>query len=166
MTVQCKNNINEFHVILIISNIDLINKKIIDVKSDFIEKLTHDSYVVQVDRITNRYQTRLDKLLSVFEQTNFLDSTKITKEFKHETDLEEVKIITDILHYSGTDPIEKKKLEIEQEAWRTVEAMYEERSEKLIQELSDSKKALAQKDLALAEMAKQLEDLKRKFGEK
>jgi hypothetical protein len=138
---------------------DLISKKIIDTKSDFVEKLTHDSYIVQVGRITNRYQTRLDKLLSVFEQTNFLDDTKITKEFKHDTDIEEVKIITDILHYSGTDPVEKKKLEIEQEAWRTVDAMYEERAEKLIQELNDSKKALT-------EMARQLEELKRRLGEK
>ena len=97
---------------------------------------SHDSYIIQVGRITNRYQTRLDKLLSVFEQTNFLDDTKITKEFNHDTDIEEVKIITDILHYSGTDPVEKKKLEIEQEAWRTVDAMFEERAEKLIQELN------------------------------
>ena len=138
---------------------DLISKKIIDTKSDFVEKLTHDSYIVQVGRITNRYQTRLDKLLSVFEQTNFLDDTKITKEFKHDTDIEEVKIITDILHYSGTDPVEKKKLEIEQEAWRTVDAMYEERAEKLIQELNDSKKALTEKDLII-------EELKRRLGEK
>lgn len=159
---------------------DLISKKIIDTKSDFVEKLTHDSYIVQVGRITNRYQTRLDKLLSVFEQTNFLDDTKITKEFKHDTDIEEVKIITDILHYSGTDPVEKKKLEIEQEAWRTVDAMYEERAEKLIQELNDSKKALTEKDLALTEkdlaltekdlalteMARQLEELKRRLGQK
>ena len=152
---------------------DLISKKIIDTKSDFVEKLTHDSYIVQVGRITNRYQTRLDKLLSVFEQTNFLDDTQITKEFKHDTDIEEVKIITDILHYSGTDPVEKKKLEIEQEAWRTVDAMYEERAEKLIQELNDSKKALTEKDLALTEkdlalteMARQLEELKRRLGEK
>ena len=98
-------------------------------------------------------------MLSVFEQTNFLDDTKITKEFKHDTDIEEVKIITDILHYSGTDPVEKKKLEIEQEAWRTVDAMYEERAEKLIQELNDSKKALTEKDLII-------EELKRRLGEK
>ena len=138
---------------------DLISKKIIDTKSDFVEKLTHDSYIVQVGRITNRYQTRLDKLLSVFEQTNFLDDTKMTKEFKHDTDIEEVKIITDILHYSGTDPVERKKLEIEQEAWRTVEAMYEERAEKLIQELNDSKKANS-------ELLRQVEELKRRLGEK
>ena len=150
---------------------DLISKKIIDTKSDFVEKLTHDraanrSYIVQVGRITNRYQTRLDKLLSVFEQTNFLDDTKITKEFKHDTDIEEVKIITDILHYSGTDPVEKKKLEIEQEAWRTVDAMYEERAEKLIQELNDSKKALTESEKTNMELLRQLEELKRRLGEK
>ena len=134
---------------------DLVNKKIINVKSEFIEKLTHDSYIVQVERITDRYQTRLDKLLSVFEQTNFIDSTKITKEFTHETDVEEVKIITDILHYSGTDPVEKKKIEVEQEAWRTVDALtgdLREKSEKLFQENQDLKK--------------QLEELKRKLDVK
>ena len=152
---------------------DLVNKRIINAKSDFVEKLTHDSYIVQVVRITNRYQTRLDKLLSVFEQTNFLDDTKITKEFKHDADIEEVKIITDILHYSGTDPVEKKKLETEQEAWRTVDALtggLKEKSERLFQELNDSKRALTEikstltekdlalteKDLALAESEKAL----------
>ena len=168
---------------------DLVNKTIIDTKSDFIEKLTHDCYVVQVERITGRYQTRLDKLLSVFEQTNFIDDLKITKEFHHDTDIEEVKMITDILHYSCTDPTEKKKIETEQEAWRTVYAMTadtREENEQLTLALSETKKALNEKDLALSEkdlalnetkkelnekdlalieMARQLEELKRKLGE-
>ena len=155
---------------------DLISKKIIDTKSDFVEKLTHDSFIVQVGRITNRYQTRLDKLLSVFEQTNFLDDTKITKEFKHDADIEEVKIITDILHYSGTDPVEKKKLETEQEAWRTVDALtggLKEKSERLFQELNESRNALTENKRALtesektnAELLNQLQELKRRLGEK
>ena len=103
--------------------IDHINKTSLSTKCDFVEKLTHDSYIVQVERITDRYQTRLDKLLSVFEQTNFVDDKKIIKEFNHELDIEELKIATDILHYSGTNPEEKKKIETEQEAWRTVDAM-------------------------------------------
>ena len=147
---------------------DLISKKIIDTKSDFVEKLTHDSYIVQVGRITNRYQTRLDKLLSVFEQTNFLDDTQITKEFKHDTDIEEVKIITDILHYSGTDPIEKKKLEIEQEAWRTVDALtgyLKEKAEKLTQELNENKKALTENKKALTENKKALSENKKALSE-
>ena len=162
---------------------DLIEKKIITIKSDFVEKLTHDSYIVQVKRITGRYQTRLDKLLSVFEQRNFIDDTKIIKEYIHATDIEEVKIMTDTLHHAGTNPVEKKKIEVEQEAWRTMDAMTEglkAKTEKLKVELNDSRKVIAEnelvlnekdmaiskKDLTISNMAKQLEELKRKLGEK
>ena len=88
---------------------DQINKTTLLTKSDFVEKLTHDSYIVQVERITDRYQTRLDKLLSIFEQTNFVDEKKITKEFNHEVDIEEIKIATDILHHSGTNTEERNR---------------------------------------------------------
>lgn len=137
---------------------DLVNKMIIEKKSDFVEKLTHDSFIVQVDRITNRYQTSLDKLLSVFEQRNFVDDRKITKQFQHPTDNEDVKILTDILHHSGTNPEERKLIEDEQEAWRTVNAMFQDK-EKAFQ------KALDEKEKENADLLKQLEELKRKLGE-
>ncbi len=128
---------------------DLINKTIIETKSDFVEKLTHDSFIVQVERITDRYQTKLDKLLSLFEQKNFTDDKGITKEFNHEVDIEEIRLTTDILHYSGTNPIERKKIETEQEAWRTVNAMFEDKEKKY-------KKELAEKDKLIEELLRKL----------
>lgn len=142
---------------------DQINKTSLSTKSDFVEKLTHDSYIVQVERITDRYQTRLDKLLSIFEQTNFVDSKKIIKEFNHEVDLEEIKIATDILHHSGTNSEEKKKIETEQEAWRTVDAMTEGLREKVIQQtrvIKEKDQALTAKDQLIAELMKKLEEKK------
>ncbi|MDZ7897687.1 MAG: hypothetical protein U5N85_06620 [Arcicella sp.] len=130
---------------------DLIDKKVIYQKSDFVEKLTHDSFIVQVERITDRYQSKLDKLLSVFEQNNFLDDKKITKQFSHDTNDEEVKIMTDILHYTGTDPEEKKKIEIEQEAWRSVNAMFENEKKALLNTINE-------KDKLIEELLKKLED--------
>ena len=150
--------------------IDHVNKTIIDTKCDFIEKLTHDSFVVQVERITNRYQTRLDKLLSIFEQTNFVDDKKIIKEFTHEIDFEDMRVATDILHYSGTNPDEKKKIETEQEAWRTVDAMTEGLREKVAQqdaeltkkvnELSEKNNEITEKDKLIAELLKKLDEIK------
>jgi hypothetical protein len=128
---------------------DLVAQKIIIQRSEFVEKLTHDSFIVQIERITDKYQTRLDKLLSVFEQKNFVDDKKITKEFNHETDIEEVKILTDILNYAGTNPTERKKIEIEQEAWRTVNAMFDEKEKKYL-------KALEDKDKIISELLKKL----------
>jgi septal ring factor EnvC (AmiA/AmiB activator) len=120
---------------------------------------------VQVDRITDRYQTSLDKLLSVFEQNNFVDDKKITKQFSHPTDSEDVKILTDILHHSGTNPEERKRIETEQEAWRTVNAMVEDKERELMKKLDEKDKALDEKDKALDELSRQLEELKRKLGE-
>ena len=154
---------------------DLIDKKVIDEKSDFIEKLTHDSFVVQVNKISNRYLTRLDKLLSVFEQTNFVDDKKIVKEFNHQTDIEEVELITGILHHSGTNPEERKKIETEQEAWRTVDAMAESLREKVEEQskaikekdqaLTEKNQALTEKDQALIEKDKLIAELLKKLNE-
>ncbi|MFP5041020.1 hypothetical protein [Parasediminibacterium sp. JCM 36343] len=144
---------------------DLINKTMLETKSEFVESLTHDSYVVQVERITDRYQTRLDKLLSVFEQANFVDDKKIIKEFDHAADLEEVRIMTDILHHAGTNPEEKKKIETEQEAWRTVNAMFENEKKAFIKALKEKDKALSEKDQALTEKDKQIAELLKRLYE-
>jgi hypothetical protein len=146
--------------------IDLINRTVLQTKSDFVERLTHDCFVVQVQRITGRYQTRLDKLLSVFEQTNFLDDKKIVKEFTHETDLEELKLMTEILHHSGTNTAERKKIEAEQEAWRSYYALFADERKKLMQALSEKDQALSEKDQALSEKDQLIEDLLRKLKDK
>ena len=140
---------------------DLINNSLIETKSDFIEKLTHDSYVVQVQRITGRYQTKLDKLLSLFEQANFIDDRKIVKDFTHEIDNEDIKLLADILHYSGTDKVERKKLEVEQEAWRTIDAMTENLREKFIkqsEEIAEKEKLIDEKDKLIEALMKKIND--------
>ncbi len=144
---------------------DLINKITLDKKSEFVEKLTHDSFVVQVERITDRYQTPLDKLLSVFEQRNFTDDKEITKDFSHYPDIDEVKTMTDILHYVGTDPKERKSIEVEQEAWRTVNAMFEEKERKYQKELAKKDKTLNEQQQELTTLKEQMAELKKQLNE-
>lgn len=138
---------------------DLINETILGQRSEFVEKLTHDSYVVQVERITGRYKSRLDKLLSVFEQSNFIDEDKVIKEYKYPTDVEDLKIITDILHHSGTDPESRREIDAEREAWRTVNAMMGD----LQNDLDEMSKALDEKNKALEEQERLIEELKKKL---
>ena len=129
--------------------LDMINESIIGEKSDFIEKLIHDSHVVQVERITDRYKSSLDKLLSVFEQSNFIDESEVIKEFKHTAEEEEIKLMTEILHHSGTDPESRKLIDAEKEAWRTVNAMVEN-------ERKAFQKALEEKDKLIEQLKQQL----------
>lgn len=149
--------------------IDLITKTPLSQKSDFVEKLSHDCFVVQVERITERYQTRLDKLLSVFEQRNFTDDKEITKDYTHNPDIDELKTITDILHHVGTDPEERKQIEIEQEARRTIDVILEDYQKKLAESertLLEKDQALSEKDRVLNEKDKLIEELLRKLNEK
>ncbi len=146
--------------------IDLINNIKLTKKSEFIEKLTHDSYVVQVDRITNRYQTKLDKLLSIFEQNNFEDERKIVKNYPYRADIEEVKIITDMLHYVGTEPEERQRIENEQEAWRTISAYMDEKEIKIRQykkELEEKNKLIEENRREMDVMKKQIEELMKRI---
>jgi hypothetical protein len=146
---------------------DLVNNTKIKTKSDFIEKLTHDSYIVQVERITNKYQTKLDKLLSLFEQANFTDDRKIVKDFNHEIDSEDIKLTTDILHYSGTDTMERKKLETEQEAWRSIDALTGDMRVKILkqyQELAEKDKTIDEKDKTIDEKELELAEMKLKMA--
>jgi hypothetical protein len=148
---------------------DLTTQNILTQRSEFIEKLTHDSYIVQVKRITDRYQTRLDKLLSIFEQRHFVENSEIVKEYLHEPDTEDLKTITTILHHSGTNPTEKKKLEVEQEAWRTIEAFFEEKEElleKQERELREQERELREQERELREQERELREQERELREK
>ena len=145
---------------------DMINESILKKRSEFIERLTHDSFVVQVGRITKRYQSRLDKLLSVFEQDNFVDDTEITKEFKHETDDEDIRVMTEILHHTGTDPKTREEIEIEREAWRTVNAMFEEKEKAFKRKLEEQNEKLEEQNEKLEEQRRLIEELEKKLKEK
>lgn len=162
--------------------VDLVTHEVIEKKSSFIEQLSHDCYVVQLKRIQPKFQTKLEKMLSVFEQDYFIDKYGTLKEFNHEADDENIRLMVDRLHYFGTEPSEKKKLEDEQEALRVFDLWFKdlynkldlkdkalEETEKALEEkdrlIEDKDKALEDKDKALDEKDRLIEELKRKLGD-
>ncbi|WP_446009366.1 hypothetical protein [Candidatus Electrothrix sp.] len=67
-------------------------------KEEFIESLTHDSYIIQVPRLRRKHRNKLETLLSIFDQSN------ASKESKHFLDVlessfpDEFKVIIRRLH--------------------------------------------------------------------
>jgi DNA repair exonuclease SbcCD ATPase subunit len=147
---------------------DLVDNMPLDTRSPFVEKLTHDSYVVQVSRITGRYQTRLDKLLSIFEQAYFTDTTDAVKRYNHEPDDADVKVITELLHHVGTDPDERKELDGEIEFRRTLNEWFGKHFATIAQQrrqleeaattFMENKKKLEEAATTLSENKKKLEE--------
>jgi hypothetical protein len=140
--------------------VDMVYRKPIEAKSPFIEKLTHNSYVIQAERITDeRYSTRLDKLLSIFEQNYFIvEGSKISKQYPHPADEDEdIRFITSLLHEIIADPNEREAIAREEEALRVLNALYGKKN-RIIEEQA---KALEEKTKALEEQVRQIAELRR-----
>ena len=124
------------------------------------------SYVVQTPRVTERHATRLDRLLGVFEQRHFVGGSETRKEYGREIDDEGIERMTGILHRSAVDPASLEEIEKEEEAWRTIDALFETRGEEHRKALEAKDRALEAKDRALEEKDKELAELRRLLEEK
>ena len=60
---------------------DLRTNEKLTVRDAFVKKLTHTAYFIQTKRIKPDYHTKLEKLLSVFEQANFIGNGHTKKSY-------------------------------------------------------------------------------------
>ena len=125
---------------------DVIGCRDLEIKSEFIECLTHDSFVVQIPRIEGKTRSRLEKMLNVFEQKYFYDDTKILKQFLYDEHDEEIREMLHVLSLVGADPEKREEIELERRSSDFLENYL-----KLNQDLAQTKQALAQKNQALAQ---------------
>ena len=72
--------------------IDLISSKKIDAKEEFIEKLTHNSFVIQIRRMENPARTELERVLQIFNQSFIAYDTDKILEIK-EKELKENELL-------------------------------------------------------------------------
>ncbi len=134
--------------------VDMLNNTVLETKEKFVELLTHDSYIIQAPRINviKEPKTRLELMLSLFEQKDFADSQEETINYKYRIDDPAIKKMADVLHYIGTDPDERKKLE-EEAYWKRYE--YHNAGKVLRQQ-----DELAEKDRELTDAKQQAENAK------
>jgi DNA repair exonuclease SbcCD ATPase subunit len=139
---------------------DLVHGNAVEAKSPFVEKLTHDSYVIQAGRITDkRYGTKLNELLSLFEQAHFIrEDSEVSKQYAYRSDDKEIRFITSILNEMVADPAEREEIEKEAEALRTIDALFGKTHRKQKRIIEEQEKALEEKDKALEEKARALEE--------
>jgi hypothetical protein len=138
---------------------DLVHGNVLDARSPFVEKLTHDSYVIQTGRITGeRYGTKLNELLSLFEQAHFIsENSEIVKQYTYRSDDEDIRFITSMLNEMVADPREREEIEKEEEALRVI-ALFGKTNREQTKALEEQAKALEEQQKALQEKNKALEE--------
>ena len=140
------------------------NEKL-EVKDAFVTHLTHKAYFVQTKKIKQKLNTKLDMLLSVFSQDNFVTKDETLKDVAEVND-PELKGILDILHYVAVDKATRKELDDELYYLDYVEETFGEDRRKLAEKdvkLAEKDAKLAEQAAELANQANELAELRKKL---
>lgn len=149
--------------------IDLLGGAEIEERNDFIERLTHDSYVIQVPGLQLQMRNRLEYVLSIFKQENFIDDEHHLKDYDYETGDELMKKILRRLEKAAADKELLHELEMEEMAIREYECSLGKLEQKLQQKekvIEEKEKALEEKDKAIEEKDKTIEENAKALVEK
>jgi len=153
---------------------DLMSNEKLDVNDAFVAQLTHSAYFVQTLRIKPSFNTRLEKLLSLFEQRNFIGDDETTKRYPFKTDeneISEIKEALGILQYVAADEKLRQELDLENTYLKSVEYIFGEKDRELeetktkLEDANEEKTKLAKEKAKLAEEKAKLAEEKAKLTE-
>jgi hypothetical protein len=118
--------------------------------NDFVECLTHDSYIVQVKRLKKRLQTPVEKVLSVFDQSYQIEGEKAYfLNYPEGVDEEGLQRILRRLQKIAADQGLREQLETEEEAELEYESLVNEFSQQVEEERRQKEEERRQKEEAI-----------------
>ena len=133
----------------------------------FVESLTHNSIIVQIPLLHGRVNNRLEKVLSVFDQSNATQSNKQTieindDEYAGDTEME---YIVKRLLSAASNPDVRQEMNVEDEFFKAIE---DRDTELMAREkaLLEKDKAIEAKDKAISEKNKTIEAKDKAISEK
>jgi hypothetical protein len=142
---------------------DATNEKL-EGREEFIECLTHDSYIIQVPYLKGDQKTEVEKMLGVFDQSKMTSDHRVLS-IREEDYPEKYRPIIRRLQRAIAEPNFRKKMSLEDEVideLKKKERVILQQKEILIKAeniIEEKDKALAEKDKALEEKEKQIREL-------
>jgi len=132
---------------------DLVTNELLEKPESFIESLTHDSYIIQIPQLAKKRRNDLEKLLSIFDQSESVDATHHILNIKEEDYPEKYHALIRRLHSVVLSPEIRKNMEIED----TVLLNFEDMQRAVMREreltmLAERKASAAEQKLAESEL--------------
>lgn len=144
---------------------DAVSGRTIEERDAFIEKLSHDCFVVQIPLLPQRTQNKVEKVLSVFNQKWVKDEqNNWIMNFQGDTDDEDLNLVTSRLHTAAQDEAVQQQIEAEEAFESALDNWMREQAAKLEQKdqlIGEKDQQLEQKDQVIGEKDQQIEELKR-----
>ena len=134
---------------------DVITQELLEVKEDFVELLTHDSYLIQVRLLAGKSRTKLERVLQIFSP-EYLTHDKHQMDFKGDVNEPLVKKMVERLGRAIASDEIREKMDVEDE----IDRIFERELGKLATEkdkiIAEKDQELAEKDQELAEKDQEL----------
>ena len=130
-----------------------VTGEILNVRENFVEQLTHDSYTIQIPRLKVVMQTKLEKVLQIFSQ-EFLTSDLHKLNFQGDSNEPLVQKLLDKLTRAVASDDIRKQMDLEDE----IDHVFEREFKKRLQEKDDM---IEEKDKIIEEERRQKEEERR-----
>ena len=133
-------------------------------RNEFIDSLTHDSFVIQLFGLETKMRNRLEKVLSVFSQAaDKLKEHIVYYNYLLDDDLQE-RIVTR-LNYAASDEKLKRQMDLEEEILMELQDL-ERKIEKQAQTIEEKEKAIEEKEKTIEEQNRLIQELMKKLDSK
>jgi hypothetical protein len=140
---------------------DVTTGREIHEREEFIESLTHDSYVIQIPHLKPDHRTDVEELLSIFDQ-HYVTSDKHIMDIDEKAYPEKYRGVIRRLQRAIAEPEVKYTMDAEDEILEKLQEL-EREIEKKDKALQEQSKALQDKDKALREKEQLIEELRKRL---
>lgn len=148
--------------------VDLVSGAKLNVQEEFVEKLTHDSYIILIPKLPEKERTELEGILKIFNQDYQLDTDSRLMEVNEAefSDNGLIRAMLARLREGATDEVVLRRMKIEEEVESTIDQHIREKQdlkERLNNAIKSKDEAIKSKDDELAEQQKLIEELKKQL---
>ncbi|MEI6207110.1 MAG: hypothetical protein WCP20_10025 [Desulfuromonadales bacterium] len=150
---------------------DLVTNEQLTVKESFIESLTHDSYVIVIPNLAKNRRNELEKLLSIFDQSTFVDADHHILNVKEEDYPAKHRSLIRRLQSAIVEPEMRKQMDVEDNILCEFEGMqreimqYKEKIAEFEQDASVSRQEASEAKQEASEAKLENEELRKRLAE-
>ena len=140
---------------------DVVTQEILDIKEDFVELLTHDSYLIQVRKLAKAARNKLERVLHIFSPIYQTSKDKHQFDFQGDTNEPLVKKMVDRLGRAIASEEIRDLMDVEDE----LDRIFEREMKKKDEIIAEKEEIIAEKDKLLIEEKKRAEEEKKRAEE-
>jgi hypothetical protein len=147
---------------------DVVTQEILDIKEDFVELLTHDSYLIQVRKLAKAARNKLERVLHIFSPIYQSTTDKHQLDFQGDTNDPLVKKMVDRLGRAIASEEIRDLMDVEDELDRIFEREMSKKDEIIAEKdeiIAEKEEIIAEKDKLLMEEKKRAEEEKKRAEE-